>query len=151
DGALCQATALLGERGIFRWLRWGCRLNRQKTQAAPLLQPAFRQLPRHRPADYLAAPCFRRISATSRCTRRLAHARGVDHGAAAGTLVGAPRASRNSTMSGMLVRAAHPSGVERYSSSTGEIDAPASSRMVARAIASLAASPRPQAQSWCKN
>jgi hypothetical protein len=75
------------------------------------------------PADYLVAPCCRRISITSACPRRSAQARGVAHGSSSGTLVGAPRASNNSTMSGMLVRAAHASGVEPYSSSLAEIDA----------------------------
>jgi hypothetical protein len=57
--------------------------------------------------DQRAAPCPRRISATSVCPRRSAHARGVAHSGSSGRFMGAPRASRNATISGMLVRAAY--------------------------------------------
>jgi hypothetical protein len=102
---------------------------------------------RHATADYFEAPCVLRMSATSACPRRCAHARGVAQGSSSGRLVGAPRASKNSTMSGMLVRAAHARGVERYSSSRAEIDAPASSRIAARASASATCRLLPSPQS----
>ena len=66
--------------------------------------------------------------------RLMAQDNGVAHGSSSGKFVGAPRANRNSTMSGRLLRAAQARGVERYSSSFAEMFAPASSRIAAHSV-----------------
>ena len=95
------------------------------------------------PGAFLEAPAAFSISAIWSWRRFTAQASGVAHGSSSGRLVGAPRASRNSTMSGRSLRAAHPSGVERYSSSFAEIVAPASSRMFAHSTRVGRGRPRP--------
>lgn len=64
------------------------------------------QLPALKPELDRFAPLFGR-------GENRAHASGVAHGLSSGRFVFAPRARRESTVSGRLCRAAHPGGGER--------------------------------------
>ena len=61
--------------------------------------------------SYRSAPCCRRIDAIPACWRRSAHASGVAHGSASGSIGSAPRASSSLTSSTRPQRHAHPRGV----------------------------------------